>query len=364
MPSNRSPHNTTPHMTTAITTAALPSSSNGGSLAIAAHNFEQVLLDKYDEESAEVLRFWYFTAKEHGWNISRLSKVTGISTTTLFRLFRGEYPADHKSAVAKLEKAKENFHESSDNPDFIETSLSARLFAIFDKTRALKNVSILWGKMGIGKTECINEYTRRNNHGRTITVRFPAGASFTFFMGHLSRAVGVARTQSAPEQREKIVKILGAGQRLLIIDELHQAFLTTRADTAVKCCEFLREIADLSACGLVLVGTEALEESVFRGQHKEALRQLVDRGTVQVALPSKATKTDYKKFLAAYGLDFPGDSDGDAASILNDIIKSHGLRKLTLHLRDGASYANKRNEDYQWHHFVDAFRAIQSLSMQ
>lgn len=350
-------------MTTANTAIIPPApSTNGGSLAIAAHDFEDVLVKCYDEEASECLRFWYFTGKEHGWNISRLSKVTGMSTTTLWRLFRGEYSADYKSAIAKLNKARENFHESSDNPDFIETSLAARLFTIFDKTRALKNVSILWGKMGIGKTECINEYVRRNNHGRTICVRFPAGASFALFLSHLSRGLGVASKQNAVEQRDKIVKILSTGQRLLIIDELHQAFLTTRTDTAVKCCEFLREIADRSSCGLVLVGTELLEENFFRGPHKDALRQLVDRGTVQVPLPSKATQKDYKKFLAAYGLDFPDANNADAAAILNDIIKSHGLRKLTLHLRDGASYAKKRDEHYGWGHFVAAFEAIQSLS--
>jgi DNA transposition AAA+ family ATPase len=361
-PSEISPKHKHP-MTQPTTLAALPASSNGGSLAIAAHDFEQVLSTKYDPDAQAVLRFWYFTAKEHQWNLARLAKVTGISTTTLFRLFRGEYQADSKSSVTKLLRAQENFRESSDNPDFIETSLAKRLFVIFDKTRALKNVSILWGKMGIGKTECINEYVRLNNHGRTVAVRFPAGANFTYFITTIARSIGVARTQSITSQREKIIQVLSAGQRLLIIDELHQAFLTTRTDTAVKCCEFLREISDLAACGLVLVGTEVLHQAVFHGPHKEALLQLVDRGTVQVPLPPAATQSDYRKFLQAYGLDFPDPAaDPDATSILNAIIKSHGLRKLTLHLRDGAAYASKRDEEYTWHHFAAAFAAIQSLS--
>jgi hypothetical protein len=48
--------------------------------------------------------------------------------------------------------------------------------------------------------------------------------------------------------------------------------------------------------------------------------------------------------------------------MLNDILRAHGLRKLTLHLRDGAAYANKREETYNWNHFIAAFQAIQSLS--
>lgn len=333
-----------------------------GSLSISAHDFEKVLTRVYKPEDADTLRFWFFAAKEHNYSLGRLAQLTGVSTTSISRVFRGLYPTDAASIIDKLRKARENFHESAANPDFIETSLAARLFAAWDKTRALRNVSIMWGPMGIGKTECIGEYQRRNNHGRTLVVRFPAGATFAYFVAHVARSCGIAtRSQSAFEQRGKILQVLAAGQRLLIIDELHQAFLTTRTDTAIKCCEFLREIADVANCGLSLVGTEVLHEHVFRGPHKEALAQLVDRGTVQIALPAKGTKKDYQKFLTCYGLPTP-DAGTAEESILMDIIKSAGLRKLTLHLRDGAAYAAKREEAYQWHHFTAAFDAIQALS--
>lgn len=349
-------------MSTAI--QQLPAPTSTGSLSIAAHDFEVTLRNVYDASAQDTLRFWFFSAKEHNWGLKKLADLTGVSTTVIHRLFRGEYGADPASSIAKLEKARATFHESADNPEFIQTSLASRLFTIFDKTRALRNVSILWGLMGIGKTECLTEYQRLNNHGRTIVVRFPAGATFAYFVAVVARACGVStHSQSAYLQRSKIISVLSAGQRLLVIDELHQAFLTTRTDTAVKCCEFLREIADTANCGLVLIGTELLHEHVFKGQHKDALRQLVDRGTVQVPLPSKATKSDYQKFLKSYGLHFPDAAkDPDATEILADIIKSSGLRKLTLHLRDGAAYAAKREETYTWAHFVAAFEAIQSLS--
>jgi DNA transposition AAA+ family ATPase len=334
-----------------------------GSLSIAAHEFETTLVKTYTEEDHEILRFWFFAAKERGWSLGKLAQTTGISTTVLSRIFRGIYQTDGTAIIAKLRKARENFAQAADNPDFIETSLARRMFTLFDKTRALRNVSILWGDMGIGKTECINEYQRQNNHGRTLVVRFPAGASFAFFVAHIARACGVAtRSQSQFQQREKIYQVLAAGQRLLIIDELHQAFLTTRTDTAVKCCEFLREISDVAACGLVLVGTELLKKEIFTGPHKEALRQLVDRGTVQVPLPSKATKKDYLAFLNFYGLHLPTEADGEATSILDDIIRSAGLRKLTMHLRDGSAFAARKQEAYAWNHFTAAFEAIQSLS--
>lgn len=332
-----------------------------GSYGVASHTFE-ANLKNYPEAAREILRYWYYLGKEKAWSLGKLQAATGVSTTTLSRVFRCVYGAEIESVIATLEKAKATYAEAVDNPDFIETALARRLFATFDKTRALGNVSIVWGKMGIGKTTVALEYQRRNNHGKTLLVRFPAGATFAFFVSHVAKACGVSvRSQSQLQQREKIYQVLAAGKRLLIVDELHQAFLTNRSDTAVKCCEFLREIIDVSGCGLVLMGTMLLRDSVFSGPHKEALAQLVDRGTVQIPLPDKATKVDVKAFLGNYGLQFPAPED-PAAAILNDILVSHGLRKLTMHLRDGAAYARKCGEAYQWRHFLAAFEAIQSLS--
>ncbi len=347
-------------MSTTITTAPNPT---GASLSIDAPGFETVLLS-YTTEQQSTLRYWFFTAKDNAWSLGQLGKITGVSSTSLSRVFRGVYNADVASICLALDKARANHIASSDNPEFIQTSLANRLFAICDKTRATGTVSILWGQMGIGKTTIIREYQRQNNHGKTIYLRYPAGASHSQFMYAVSRACGLApKAYNQAQLREKLYTLLGMGQRLLIVDELHQAFLTARGDTAVRCVETLREIADVAECGMVLVGTQVLADHMFKGQHKEAMAQLVDRGTMQIPLPAKATKGDYKKFLTAYRLDFPGEEhDPEAHAILSDIIRTAGLRKLTLHLRDGAAYARKREEPYAWSHFTAAFEAIQALS--
>jgi DNA transposition AAA+ family ATPase len=348
-------------MTTTTTTTS-PAQPLTGSLSISAADFETVC-KTYDQDSADTLRFWFSLHHDRNWSLGRIHTITGISPTVLSRVFRNIYDGDTPGIIRKLASARETLNESADKIDFIETSLWRRMSAIFDKTRAFRNVSIVWGRMGIGKTECIKEYQTRNSN-RTIVVRFPTGATFAYFVSHVARACGVsARTPSAFDQREKLIRILSGGQRMLIVDELHMAFRGTRTDTAVRCCEFLREISDTARCGLALVGTEFLEESFFRGVHRETLGQLVDRGTIQVPLPPKATQADYRKFLAAYGLDFPAESaDPDAYAILGDLIKSAGLRKLAYHLGEGKAFAEKRQEPYAWHHFAAAFDSIQSLS--
>lgn len=125
-------------------------------------------------------------------------------------------------------------------------------------------------------------------------------------------------------------------------------------------CEFLREVYDRSGCGMTLFGTKALEKHLL--DQKDALAQMLDRGTMQITLPAKPSKSDVKQFIANYGLPDLSGQEPEASAIVADILQSSGLRKLTLHLRDGAATAAKCGEAYRWHHFVTAFQDIQSLS--
>lgn len=348
--------------TPAAPSAALVHVNTGTNYNVSSVNFEKVIAD-LPEDQADILRWWYFHGKEQNLSLTRLAALAGVSSSSLSLVFRGAYGARLDQLCATLRKARDTIKDQVGNPDFIMSSLAKRLFVIFDRARALQTVAICWGSMGIGKTAVAEEYRDRNNHGRTIYLRCGAGMAFGQFTNHIARALNVTTKNTGHHEiREKIFRVLSAGQRLLIVDELHQIFLTTRTDTAVKIAEFLRECYDRSKCGLVLIGTEVLKQEVFHGPHKEALRQLVDRGTLQVALPAKPTRQDIAAFLGHYGLTEPGPQDEDARKILQDIIAHSGLRKLTLHLRDGAAAAAKAGEDYQWSHFVRAFNAIAALA--
>ncbi|WP_193214963.1 AAA family ATPase [Luteolibacter marinus] len=327
-----------------------------------ADNFERTIAE-LPEDQQETLRWWYFHGKENNLSLAKLAGLAGISSSTFSLIFAGKYNAGLDKMCDSLAKARMTLSERVENPDFIMTALAKRMFAVFDRARALQTVSILWGVMGVGKTVVAKEYRRRNNHGRTIYIRCGAGMAFGQFVNHLAKAMGVtSKNRGQHEIRDKIISLLRAGQRLLIVDELHQIFLTTRTDTAVKIAEFLRECHDESDCGLVLIGTEVVKRELFTGAHKEALEQLVDRGTLQIPLPPKPTKQDIRAFFSHFNLQEPGENHADARRIVSDILTTSGLRKLTLHLKDGKAAATKAGETYHWGHFVQAFEDLQSLS--
>ncbi len=349
---------------TEIIPAPAPSNqmlASGKNLSISAEHFYEAIAP-YTESQQDVLTFWFELARDKGWGLSELAKASGASTTTLTRLFRYKYQGDVDGQIEKLSQARVSFGDAVGNPDFIMTSLSRQMFQVFDKTRALQNVTIMWGSMGIGKSTVIREYTRLNNHGKTFCVRCPGhGCSLYQFVTIVAKAMRISMNKhSVMTMRETIGKYLSKGNRLLIIDELHEIFRTCNGMTIIRICEWLREIQETAGCGLALTGTELLKEEFFHGVHKDVLAQLVDRGTVQIPLGSKPTKGDVLAFMKHYGLDYP-DGHPVAFALVNDIIASNGLRKLTLHLRDGMAYAVKKSERYQWDHFVAAHEAIQSL---
>ena len=356
-------------MTTAATTTVIPAASNhmlhsGRSLGITTPEFYDKIETTYTEDQRETLAFWFELGRDRNWGLSEISRQSGVSSTTITRLFRGIYEGDASAQIHKLAIARTNWSEVVGNPDFIMTSLARKMFEAFDKTRALHNVTIMWGAMGIGKTTIIAEYLRIHGHGQTFVVRCPGhGCSIYQFVTHVAKSMRVSMNrETVMTMRHKIGSMLAKGNRLLILDELHEIFRTCKPHTIICICEWLREMQEIAGCGLALTGTELLHREFFHGVHKEVLAQLVDRGTVQIPLNPKPTKTDIVEFLKHYGLTFPGEEDAKSAAIINDILRAAGLRKLTLHLRDGAAYANKRGEAYTWAHFAAAFQAIQALS--
>lgn len=333
---------------------------------ISPDKFEQVIAP-LPEDQQDVLRWWYFLGKDKGWSLVQLARACGSSSTTLSRVFRGDYGAGLSKLCGELDNARKSFSETVDNPEFTQTSLADILFALADSTRSLRTVLIAMGEMGIGKTTCLLEYKRRNNHGRTIYYRCEPGLTLPQFIASLAAACGIGykSKQTQLRLRDKLYSLMGAGQRLLIIDELHELFLRREKNdiTPILQCEFLRTIFDKAeetggGCGLMLVGTKTLEQYMTKAG--EALGQLLDRGE-KVDLPAKPSAGDARAIVAQFGLPPLTAAETDASTIVADILLASGLRKLTLNLRNGATYAKRLKQPYLWHHFVTAHDDRKSL---
>lgn len=317
------------------------------------------------EDQKDVLQYWYYHAKEFDLSLVQLGQRVGLSSSTLSRAFRGQYGAGLDGLCKTLELRKEHLCQSVSNPDFIMTSLGKQMWEVFDTARDLQIVMFVIGKMGIGKTTVGLEYKRLHNHGKTHYHRCSPSMTLGQFISSLALSMGIpSKRHDHLRLRNKIIALLAAGKRLLIIDELHELFVQkerSRGMNAVLICEFIREIFDRAACGLVLIGTKKMMDELRSERNARALAQLLDRG-LEVDLPDEPTREDAIALIKHFGLKPPGQGEDEAAAIIKDIFASSGLRKLTTYLRNGARHAAMRKEPYQWRHFVAAQAHLASLT--
>ena len=76
-------------------------------------------------------------------------------------------------------------------------------------------------------------------------------------------------------------------------------------------------------------------------------------------VPQGLEQTLNKAFAKAFGLPPP---DGDAAEIINTMLKRSGLKQYVVFLQSAANLATHQKKEISWDYFVTAYDKIQSLN--
>lgn len=313
-----------------------------------------------DPEQRELILWLFNVAKSSGWNQKQTGERIGYSSTTVYRIFSGTYEGNVASvceAIARFRKLYTQ-REAGKSPDFVETSLWKRISQACDFALISNSVVFLWGESQIGKTACLREHQRRNNHGQTRYAEIPASPSILLVAQEIARACNVSIRSNYPKLRERIFRALDA-DTLLIVDEIQLVFTTCTSQVRVRILEFIREIYRRTNCGLVLVGTNYAREELDRGPERKILAQLTRRGVVVMQVEDVPAAKDLAQFFAFYRLDPP---TGRAATIVHDIIHTHGLGKLLKFLQASSRRAAKQDHPVGWDDFVATHDTITALS--
>ncbi len=129
----------------------------------------------------------------------------------------------------------------------------------------------------------------------------------------------------------------------------------------MRCIEILREIYDVTGCGLVLCGTDVLSAEITRGKMAPMLSQMTRRGVSEVYLPSVPLPEDADAIAEAYGLP---PARGAAGDLQNQILTHHGLGKLIKFLQAATRLAANQGKPMGWEHFLQAHDILVKLSMR
>ena len=122
----------------------------------------------------------------------------------------------------------------------------------------------------------------------------------------------------------------------------------TRTQTR-RVVEIIREAYDRTRCGLVLCGTDVVEEGLLQGPDAGLLDQIVQRA-IAVRLPRQIPEADILAVAAAAGL--------PVQSVPPPILKELRMNRLALLCAMTAEAAERRGQAPDWELWLQTRRAL------
>ena len=258
-------------------------------------------------------------------------------------------------SIAEFKKLNEERKTITRAP-FIETNLTKKIFSICDTARTMGTVQFIIGESHIGKTTALQEYTRQNNHGRTIFLRIPAGGGLSSTVYRLCQQLKLPNSGTMFACRERIIDYF-SDDMVLIIDEAHQ--VATGDKRSVVTLEFLREIHDISGCGMVISSTPVWENAEKNPALGGIIRQLTNRHLITAKMPKKPTKANLANFAKAFGLKPATD---EAFDLQSHVIETSSLGRWLKILQGASRIAYKAKTETTWDHVLECHATLNKLA--
>lgn len=204
-----------------------------------------------------------------GYQQKQVAQLLGVSVATVSLYLKGEYNgnvAEMDRKVSELiERDKAKVVEAKYNAAFVPTLAARRGMEVMAFAHVEGEINVIYGSAGLGKTQMLKEYARRNSSA--VLIEVDPSCTPKVLLRKLAEAVGANARGVNNELLDSIVSKLKGSERLLMIDEAE--LLSTRS------LEFIRRIHDLTGVGVVLAGMPRLLINL-KGKNNE-LAQLYSR---------------------------------------------------------------------------------------
>jgi DNA transposition AAA+ family ATPase len=315
--------------------------------------------DLPDEQRA-LIRWLHAYAAEHDLHPKEVAKLIRYDETTVWRVLTGKYEGSLDNVCRQIAEAKHLIEERAQSAKvpYIQTALARRIETAVTAALEYQRIVFIIGESQTGKTTVLRHYQKEHNHGTTTYVRMPTGGALCNFLEVLADALKISPQNPEKVLRRRIIAMFD-DRMLLVVDECHQCLLGGGTGVrSIKTLEFIRELHEISGCGVVLCGTKIFDEEIERGRLAGVLLQCKRRRLATLRLPDRPTAKDLDTFAAAYGL---APAAGEALRIQTDVIQDEALGMWLTLLRMGAKVAAKRKQKLTWQHVVDAHAGWKAL---
>lgn len=301
-------------------------------VSIAAPAAPQLDMDTTEEIRERVRRI---CEAGNGYTQSRVAKEAGISSTTLSQILGGTYQGNVTANIIKIKQWLSLYDERANNeelpevPRWVDTPTSRRILSDLKYAHLAKDLILIIGGAGIGKTKTISQYAAVTPGVWHVEMSAATG-SLVGALEEIAIAVGVrdyART-GPYLQRAIAAKIRGTGG-LLVIDEAQHL--------TVQALDQIRWFNDSCDIGLVLSGNDRVYTQMTGGNRAAYLDRLYSRVGKRTHI-KRVTAGDADAIIKAWGI-----GDSLSRNGIREIANRPGaLRVLNKVLRLAATYAQAK----------------------
>ena len=228
-----------------------------------------------------------FWINQTGNSQKRVAGMIGRSAAAINQYIHKKYEGnitEFEKDVESLLRREEDIEFPFKNPVFRLTSISQRIWTVLQACDQDRDMGIVVGPAGCGKSETLREYKRQVRSSIFITGDVTTRAVGSV-LGLLGRKLTIGNRTSNSTFLQRITEALRDSGRLLIIDEAH--FLNWEA------FEVIRKLHDCAGIGVVFCGQEQLYEQMRGGRRSFLWDQIYSRVGVRCHLTT-VDKKDVK----------------------------------------------------------------------
>lgn len=220
--------------------------------------------DRFDASDISDVRdiITWLNSNQH--NRSWISKLSTVNNATITGLFKGSYSGNPTKYIKQIKQAIENFERSNELGDtpFVPTKFFALTKLVCEEARTKQSFGCLTAFVGVGKTRCLREYKSLNTN--TVLIESPPQMNPSFLLNAIMRGCSAPYIKTGSgvmgnsDRFNSVVAALKGTSYLIIVDEADKI--------RPSCLEYLRRIRDMAGIGIVLSGTEELN-NLIQPQH-------------------------------------------------------------------------------------------------
>lgn len=275
------------------------------------------------------------------------------SQNTWYQILTGKYFRNSSGTESWLEaiEALRDYVRSGDisggKIPFVETSTWHMVEDYIDAMRAPHNIcriGIIVSDTGTQKSQCLEEYRIRNNHGTTVRFEAPAKPVLNKLLDKWLRCYTPRKSYRNNAESERELRVQLSENKVVIIENAQRLYLPSRG-AHQELFSFIQEIQEDTGCIIILCWTRGFTQTFLGGSERAFFEQFVGRvgGVDQIlSLPEKMPVADLRKVAKALKIE-----DVEAAMpILKSWAKAEGkCRVLFSKMQKAKRYAADAGSD-------------------